>query len=139
MAFDPVGSDPLRRFCAGRLSGKGTEKPPLTRRSLRLVLASMKVIQLDGSEWSGRLDFFNALADALGACPGHGRGFDAFEDSVFYGGMLDIEPPFKVLVRNCPAFAREDVETMARGWAEQREWRKANYGDDVEATIALEG
>jgi len=97
----------------------------------------MTIIELNGSEWSDRLDFFDALAAALKACPGHGRGFDAFCDSVFYGGMLGVEPPFQVIVRNCPAFAKGYVETMASGWAKTRDWKKANYGDDVDATILL--
>jgi len=136
--LDQAGMSDVGWFHVGRLSVRCIEKLPLTTFTHQITSAPMKVIELDGSEWSDSLDFFDALAKALGACSGHGRSFDAFEDSVFYGGMLDIEPPFKVVVRNCPAFAREDIETMACGWAEQREWKKANYGDDVEATIALE-
>ena len=97
----------------------------------------MKVIHLDGTNWSKALDFFNALAEALQVIPGHGRGFDAFEDSVFYGGMSVVEPPFEIVVENCPAFAKHDVETMSQGWGEQRAWRKEHYGDDVEAIITL--
>ena len=98
----------------------------------------MKIIEIDGSGWSERLDFFDALRTALGACPGHGWGFAAFEDSVFYGGMLEVEPPFTVIVRNCPHTFRTDVETMAQGWYEQRQWKKENYGEDVDPTIVVE-
>lgn len=97
----------------------------------------MRTIEIDGSKWTETVDFFGALRTVLGACPSHGWGFDAFEDSVFNGGMLKVEPPFQVIVRNCPRIFREDVETMARGWAEQRQWRKDNCGEDVEASIAL--
>jgi hypothetical protein len=97
----------------------------------------MQVIELDGSEWSGRLALFDALAEALRVCAGHGRGFDAFEDSVFYGGMSEVEPPFHVVVMNCPVAFEADVEQMKRGWAHQRQWKLANYGEDVEATIEL--
>lgn len=98
----------------------------------------MRTIELDGSAWVDRLDFWNALRDALGVVPEHGTGFDAFEDSVFYHPqMLSVRPPFALLVRHAPPVARPDVETMAKGWAIQRQWRKENYGDDVEATIKL--
>jgi RNAse (barnase) inhibitor barstar len=97
----------------------------------------MKVISLDGAAWSCRQDFFDALADVLKVVPYHGRGFDAFEDSVFYGGMSQVEPPFAVVVRNCPPFAESDVKRMADGWAGQREWKRMYYGEDVEATISL--
>jgi hypothetical protein len=98
----------------------------------------MKEIELDGSSWSDRLDFWHALREALGVTPGHGTGFDAFEDSVFYHpDLLTVRPPFTVIVRNPPAIARAEIEQMAEGWAFQRQWRKENYGDDVEALIGV--
>ena len=96
----------------------------------------MQTIELDGSSWTERLDFWLALRDALGTVPAHGTGFDAFEDSVFYHSeMLTIVPPFTVVVRNPPTMIRSHIEQMAEGWAMQRKWRKENYGDDVAALI----
>lgn len=96
----------------------------------------MQTIELDGSSWTERLDFWLALRDALGVVPGHGTGFDAFEDSVFYHpDMLTIRPPFTIAVRNAPPASRMDIAQMAEGWACQRQWRRENYGDDVEASI----
>lgn len=98
----------------------------------------MQTIELDGSSWSNRLDFWFALRTALGVVSGHGNGSDAFEDSVFYHpDMLSVQPPFSVIVRNPPAETRADVEQMAQGWAFQRQWRKEYYGDDVEAVICV--
>jgi len=98
----------------------------------------MRTIVLDGSSWSAPLDFWYALREALGVVPGHGTGFDAFEDSVFYHpDMLCVRPPFTVIVQNPPPIARSDIEQMAEGWAFQRQWRKENYGDDVEALIVV--
>ncbi|AGH50890.1 MULTISPECIES: hypothetical protein [Sphingomonas] len=96
----------------------------------------MQTIELDGSRWSERLDFWFALRAALGVLPEHGTGFDAFEDSVFYHPeMLSVRPPFTVVVHNAPPIARSDIEQMAEGWAFQRKWKRENYGDDVEALI----
>jgi hypothetical protein len=51
--------------------------------------------------------------------------------------MLTVRPPFVVIVRDPPPIARADIEQMAEGWAFQRQWRKENYGDDVEALIGV--
>ena len=97
----------------------------------------MQTIELDGASWVEPLDFWMALRDALGVVAGHGTGFDAFEDSVFYHPeMLTIRPPFTIAVRNAPSLSRRDIEQMAEGWAFQRKWRQENYGDDVNASIA---
>jgi hypothetical protein len=99
----------------------------------------MKTIELDGSSWTERMDFWNALRAALGVIPEHGTGFDAFEDSVFYHpDMLTVRPPFAIVVRNLSPSAAGDVEMMAAGWAEQREWKRQHYGEDVEAVIAID-
>jgi hypothetical protein len=96
----------------------------------------MQMINLDGSSWTKPLDFWFALREALGVVPGHGTGFDAFEDSIFYHpDMLSVRPPFTVLVHDAPTATRLEVAQMAEGWAFQRHWRKDNYGDDVEALI----
>ncbi|MEG3123910.1 hypothetical protein [Sphingomonas sp. GB1N7] len=99
----------------------------------------MKTIHLDGSNWTKRLDFWNALRDVLGVVPAHGTNFGAFEDSVFYHpDMLTVRPPFTLIVRNPGPVASADVEVMAAGWAEQREWKQRHYGEDVAAVIAIE-
>ena len=97
----------------------------------------MKIIEIDAATWSDGWAIFDALAEALGAVPGHGRNLAAFVDSVFYGGMLAIEPPFKVVIQNCPDIARGSVEVMAEDWTEAREWKRVNYGEDVNASIVL--
>ena len=99
----------------------------------------MQTIELDGSAWSDRLDFWQALRDTLGVIPEHGTGFAAFEDSVFYHSeMLTIRPPFKIFVTNPSSTALPDVQLMSSGWAEQREWKREHYGEDVEATLIIQ-
>ena len=98
----------------------------------------MKTIELDGSGWTARLEFWQALRDALGVVPGHGTNFAAFEDSVFYHpDMLTVRPPFTIIVRKPAPETLADVEVMAAGWAEQRAWKQRRYGEDVEAVIAI--
>jgi RNAse (barnase) inhibitor barstar len=98
----------------------------------------MRTIVLDGSCWSSRIDFYNALLSALGASDAHGSGVDALIDSMVYGGMLEAEPPYEVLVQNvAPPEVRRDVEELSRVLAEARGWRKENRGDDVEVAVRL--
>ena len=98
----------------------------------------MQEIELDGSSWTERLDFWLAVRDALGVVPGHGTGFAAFEDSVFYHpDMLTVRPPFAIMVRNVLSLSQKDIEQMAKGWAYQRKWRRETYGDDVEASLTV--
>lgn len=83
--------------------------------------------------------FLNALRDALGVVQAHGTNFGAFEDSVFYHpDMLTVRPPFTIIVLNPSPAASADVEVMAAGWAEQREWKRLHYGEDVEAVMIIE-
>ncbi|MCW5697481.1 MAG: hypothetical protein KIS96_12215 [Bauldia sp.] len=58
------------------------------------------VIQLDASQWRRPADVDQALKAALGAPEGHGKGPDAWIDSMVYGGMNAIEPPYRVDVAN---------------------------------------
>jgi hypothetical protein len=101
-------------------------------------VSAMLVIELDGSGWSERLDFWDALRQALGVVPAHGTSFAAFVDSIFYNQeMLNVVPPFVIYVKNPHAEARPEVEQMSSILADARAWRKANYGDDVEASLLI--
>lgn len=99
----------------------------------------MKTIELNGSCWEDRWDFWNALRDALGVMPEHGTNFAAFEDSVFYAqDLLSVRPPLKLIVYDPTPVTSADIEEMSRGWSEQREWKRKHYGEDVDATLVIE-
>jgi hypothetical protein len=98
----------------------------------------MRTIVLDGSSWSSRIDFYKALLSVLGAPAVHGSSVDALIDSMVYGGMLEANPPYEVLVQNvAPPEVRRGVEELSRALAEARRWRKENRGDDAEVTLRL--
>lgn len=98
-------------------------------------LDHMQFIELDGSEWSERLDFWNALREALGVVPEHGTSIDAFIDSIFYHPeLLRVPPPFLILVKRPHPTALADVEQMSAALAEARQ----DYdGDDIQASILV--
>jgi len=59
----------------------------------------MKLITLDGSNWTSAADFYSALLPALHAPTWHGRNLDALYDSLS-GGINGVEPPFHVVIQN---------------------------------------
>jgi hypothetical protein len=96
----------------------------------------MQTIRIDGSEWTTPLEFYDALLLALGQYEGHGRGVDAFIDSMIYGGMLQTEAPYEVLVENVASdLVQSEVDVLARALADARAERRARLGDDVEVTL----
>lgn len=96
------------------------------------------IIEVDAARWRTAVDAVFGLREALGAVDGHGGGIDAFIDSMIYGGMLEAEPPYDVVVRGLePSEAREFIEELSRALSEARDWRKAHYGDDVKVGISL--
>jgi hypothetical protein len=73
----------------------------------------MRVINLDAAEWKKPLDFYDALLLALKAPPWHGRGIDALIDSMVYGGINEIEPPYRIWIvgtSRLPADVREELD-----------------------------
>jgi RNAse (barnase) inhibitor barstar len=59
----------------------------------------MRWIELDGGSWTTALDFYTALLGALGAPKGHGRNINALIDSMIWGGMNAVEPPYTIRIR----------------------------------------
>ena len=60
----------------------------------------MKVIELDAGLWREYLDFARALLAVLEAPHWHGTGVDALIDSMVYGGINGVEPPYTVVIKN---------------------------------------
>jgi hypothetical protein len=54
----------------------------------------MRIIELDTLNWRTGLDFYRHLLAALGAPKGHGHNLNAVVDSMIWGGMNTVEPPF---------------------------------------------
>src|SRR5438046_9824366 len=98
----------------------------------------MRIIELDASGWEKPVDFMAALQLALGSCQGHGHSPDAFVDSMVWGGMNDVEPPYTVRVVNTarvPTEVRDYISLMVSLIRDAREWRFRNRGDDIGVSI----
>jgi RNAse (barnase) inhibitor barstar len=60
----------------------------------------MLVIELDAKKWNCHLDFYQDLNNELGSPKKHGSSIAAFIDSIVYGGMNKVIPPFRIEIRN---------------------------------------
>ena len=80
-------------------------------------------IELDGSHWASKGDFYDALLPAIGAPPWHGRNLAALNQSIRAGKINDIRPPYTVRIRGAATMqpdAREMVNRFAELLAERR-------------------
>ena len=77
----------------------------------------MRAVELDVSECETKMDFVKALKAVIEAPEGHGSSPDAFVDSMVWGGMNRIDPPYEVRVtgsENTPPVVRECIDLLAR-------------------------
>jgi len=98
----------------------------------------MRKIELDGSGWRSELNFYEALASALGSVEWHGRNADAFEETmIYYLELNQVQPPYELVVRNAQERMRSFLVEFA-GWiAEAREDRKTDWGSDVDVVVTI--
>lgn len=72
----------------------------------------MKTIALDARHWLSLLDFYDELLSALGAPEWHGRSIDALIDSIIFGGINEVEPPYRVIVGGLDQSAKEAFDEL---------------------------
>jgi ferredoxin len=101
----------------------------------------MRLIELDGGEWKAPVDFLRSLAAAIGSPEWHGMSPDAFVDSMIWGGINSVQPPYTVQINNitdAPSEVVEFVSLMARVIEEARQERFRQRGDNIEINITAE-
>ena len=98
-----------------------------------------KVFDLDASEWRGFRDFYDALFVAIGAPEWHGRSVDALVDSMIWGGINSLEPPYTVRICGITTTTEEvrDAVTEAQhyvslGREEYRDQKKRDIDVGIE-------
>jgi len=101
----------------------------------------MRLIQLDAKGWKSQLDFIPSLTRALGSCEGHGMSPDAFVDSMIWGGMNSVEPPYTVQISNFNGASKEVADYVSLIISAIREGRHDRFqrrGEDIEVSISVE-
>jgi hypothetical protein len=101
----------------------------------------MRLIELDAKEWNSPLDFLQSLKAVLGSPEGHGMSPDAFVDSMIYGGINSVEPPYVVRIINIsdvPKEVADYISLMISVIQQARKDRLQRRGDDIEVSISVE-
>ena|SRR5215469_2027117 len=101
----------------------------------------MRIIELNAAPWRNVWDLDDALKEALGSCEGHGSSVDAWIDSMIYGGMNAVEPPYVIRVvgtASVGAKLQDAIWELAEAIREARAWRLEHYGDDVDVSFQIE-
>jgi len=86
------------------------------------------------------LDFYEALLKALEAPSWHGIGLNAAIDSIVWGGINGVNPPYKIQVAGKETLApaiREEIELLAKHIQEHRIEHQRQSGKDVEVSLEL--
>ena len=88
----------------------------------------MRVIELDAQSWQIYEDYASALRTALGSPKGHGSSVNAFIDSMVYGGMNEINPPYKIIIKNTKNLSKDIIEeiealkkSLPQSWANEED------------------
>jgi len=100
----------------------------------------MQFLDIDASEWRSVDDFYEALLRVIGAPEGHGAGPDAFVDSMVWGGMNAVEPPYTVRISGAeklPASIESAISDVINALRRGRSWRRDNRGSDVDVNVEL--
>ena len=77
----------------------------------------VKLIRLDAQMWREPLEFYNALLQSLGAPEWHGRNVNALIDSMIYGGINKVEPPYRIAIAGThavPGIVSEEIKLVKK-------------------------
>jgi RNAse (barnase) inhibitor barstar len=98
----------------------------------------MRIIELDAKNWRTGFDFYRDLLAVLGAPKDHGGNLNAVIDSMIWGGMNTVEPPYTVRVLEMtmlPKDLREEIELLKRRLDQARIEFQTRRGRDVEVNF----
>ncbi len=98
----------------------------------------MQTIELDATNWTTALDLYDALLAALGAPEWHGRNLNALTDSMIWGGINEVEPPYTIQIRGTAGLSKDvldEIELAKRALSEARAQYRAVRGRDREGRL----
>jgi hypothetical protein len=101
----------------------------------------MRIITLDGKNWKTISDFYDALLAAIGAPSWHGDSPDALIDSMIWGGINALEPPYTVRISGVGTLPKDVSDEVERAkWAigQGRKDYQKQEGGDIEVAIEIE-
>jgi hypothetical protein len=100
----------------------------------------MRFLDLDASGWRSVDDFYEALLGAVGAPHWHGCSPDALTDSMIWGGINEVEPPYTVRISGTADlradvlfYINDAIDCVKSG----RDWRRNEGRGDIEVSIEI--
>lgn len=102
----------------------------------------MKVVEIDASACRTVKQFAAELKRAIHAIEAvHGDSVDAFVDSMVFGVMSDLAPPYVVRVTGLKRGSDPErfARTLANAIGQARVERRTRKGEDVEVSLQIVG
>ena len=99
---------------------------------------NMQTIELNAANWKTVLDFYHAVFAAVGAPKWHGESPDALIDSMIWGGINAIDPPYKIKIPglgSVPKDVYEHVDLVKRAVADARTEYCRRRNADIDVSI----
>lgn len=106
----------------------------------KMVVLLMQTIEINAETWAAELDFFNALLVAIGAPEKHGNNVDAFIDSMIWGGINTLEPPYTIRIVGTSRLSKrlhQFIELTKQALAEGRAEYRKRQGHDVDVSLEI--
>jgi len=100
----------------------------------------MDTIELKATSWKSINDFYDAILRAIGAPEWHGRSPDALVDSMIWGGINALEPPYTIRIVGTaatPENVRDCIDTTRWAIEEGRKDYQKQLGGDIGVTIEI--
>jgi RNAse (barnase) inhibitor barstar len=98
----------------------------------------MRIIDLDGTNWTSVIDFYDAILSALGAPSEHGKNVNALVDSMIWGGINELVPPYTIRIRHMAGLSKDladEIEAAKRSLREARLDFQSREGRDVDVQL----
>jgi len=100
----------------------------------------MRDIELDATNWTTVQDFYSALLSSIGAPEWHGRNINALVDSMIWGGINKVDPPYTVRIRGTAQLSRDvrnHVELAKTALGKARSEFRVRKGRDAQVEFAI--
>lgn len=100
----------------------------------------MRIIELKADNWKSVLDFYRDLLAALEAPAWHSASIDAAIDSIVWGGINKVQPPYQIRVTGAHKLSpeiRKTIEILSKEIEEQRADHRRQHDKDVEVSLEI--
>ena len=98
------------------------------------------IFDIDASSWKERINLYEAILPVLDAPEWHGKNMNALLESIIWGEINAVDPPFTLRIRgtaNLPAGVAEELGWLKEGVEDGREEFEVRKGHGVDVGVEL--